>query len=594
MMAQRGMDAGAAGVSQQRQPWSQEEDGYLVSAVEKYGTQRWSQISRSLKGRTSKACSHRWRTYLQPGVKHTTQEPFSDWEVAVVVEAHRVVGNQWSTIARMLPGRTNAAVKNFWYAHTRRGARGAAAGGGGGGGGGASEGGPADSGAAGGGGGGEYGCGGPAGDYGGAWGSEAVGSGFDEGCFDDDEDGEFGGGEEGGAGCGSGGDAATATAGGSFGYSGGQLVLGEEGAAAGLGDPMDAEVCAGAGQAVSGAPSVGRPPLRIKLGRSGGGAGMALPPRSTMPPPRASAAGGGGSPVLRRSDAGCGHGAGCDGLQLQGSSQPLQQEQLGLLPLPHAPGAPWMRVSSGGREPRPGVSRLGSSGVAAAAAAAAGGSLGPEAFMPSGFLGGGGAAPLPPPLMLGAGGSAAFGCAADRAAATAAAAAAALACAPGVCLPEPGGSGRLLSVPSHGLSGLLWETGGGAEGGAAGGGGGLGGGASQELLLEAFRDMREPQGPPAPSGPQRSQQPSAQAAAGAPDLREAGAAAEEVTAAGGAKRGRDAAGLPGMLGNPGLLAAVTAAAAAAAAGNAAASMAAAGGLEGDEEGAAGQAKRAKA
>lgn len=36
-----------------------QEDTYLIAAVEKYGTQRWSQISKGLVGRTSKACSHR-------------------------------------------------------------------------------------------------------------------------------------------------------------------------------------------------------------------------------------------------------------------------------------------------------------------------------------------------------------------------------------------------------------------------------------------------------------------------------------------------------------------------------------------------------
>lgn len=69
-----------------------QEDAYLVSAVEKYGTQRWSQIARGLVGRSSKACSHRWRTYLQPGVKRTAQEPFSEWEIAVVAE----VGTAWA------------------------------------------------------------------------------------------------------------------------------------------------------------------------------------------------------------------------------------------------------------------------------------------------------------------------------------------------------------------------------------------------------------------------------------------------------------------------------------------------------------------
>jgi len=92
-----------------------QEDEYLIASVQKYGVKRWAQIAQGLPGRTSKACSHRWgstaclpgpcppalreapgrpwrartrrwRTYLAPGVKHTSTDPFTDWEIAVVQE----------------------------------------------------------------------------------------------------------------------------------------------------------------------------------------------------------------------------------------------------------------------------------------------------------------------------------------------------------------------------------------------------------------------------------------------------------------------------------------------------------------------------
>eukprot|EP00775_Hariotina_reticulata_P009698 gene9698-9857_t len=118
-----GMDMAAAdlgGHAKEGPAGHPEEDQCLKAAVTRYGVKRWAQIAALLPGRTSKACSHRWRTYLQPGVMHTSTNPFTEWEVAVVKEAHKVLGNNWSAIARMLPGRTNAAVKNFWYAHKRR------------------------------------------------------------------------------------------------------------------------------------------------------------------------------------------------------------------------------------------------------------------------------------------------------------------------------------------------------------------------------------------------------------------------------------------------------------------------------------------
>ncbi|KAF6253334.1 Myb-like DNA-binding domain-containing protein [Scenedesmus sp. NREL 46B-D3] len=71
-----------------RMAWTDEEDQRLKDAVARFGVKRWAQIATMLPGRTSKACSHRWRTYLQPGVMHTSTNPFTDWEVAVV-KSHR-------------------------------------------------------------------------------------------------------------------------------------------------------------------------------------------------------------------------------------------------------------------------------------------------------------------------------------------------------------------------------------------------------------------------------------------------------------------------------------------------------------------------
>lgn len=97
--------------------WMPQEDEILLRWVQENGATKWTECSKLIRGRCGKQCRERWVNILNPCVKKGN---WSDEEQSLIFENLHRFHTSWSAMSKVLPGRTENSIKNYFYSSVRR------------------------------------------------------------------------------------------------------------------------------------------------------------------------------------------------------------------------------------------------------------------------------------------------------------------------------------------------------------------------------------------------------------------------------------------------------------------------------------------
>jgi len=120
--------SGTSSIQSKRCTWTKEEDQVLLNRIKTSSPVDWNKVADALSPlasmgnppKTSKQCRERWHNKLNPAIK---QSPWTNEEINLFFKLYRKYGSKWSKLAYEISGRTDNAIKNFFYCRLRRIAR---------------------------------------------------------------------------------------------------------------------------------------------------------------------------------------------------------------------------------------------------------------------------------------------------------------------------------------------------------------------------------------------------------------------------------------------------------------------------------------
>jgi hypothetical protein len=93
--------------------WTKEEDALLQRLVQSMQMpMKWSVVANSLPGRTGKQCRERYVNHLNPRLKTSDWNPVED---STIFHLYSTTGSHWSSMSKVIPGRTDNGIKNRYH-----------------------------------------------------------------------------------------------------------------------------------------------------------------------------------------------------------------------------------------------------------------------------------------------------------------------------------------------------------------------------------------------------------------------------------------------------------------------------------------------